>query len=77
MGFTLKEGSEKGSQKGFLEGSSPKVPRTSPGRVRPLGVRPLEEHSGHFLETPELKRPQRHPPRGTLLGPWDTPFSVD
>ena len=36
-GFTVKKGSEKGSQKGFLaEGGFQKVPRTSPQRVRPL-----------------------------------------
>ena len=28
MGFTIKEGSEKGSQKGFWEGGFQKVPRT-------------------------------------------------
>ena len=36
MGFTVKKGSEKGSQKGFCEGSFQKVPRTPPWRVRPL-----------------------------------------
>ena len=37
MCFTVKKkGSEKGSQKGFSEGSFQKVPRTPPWRVRPL-----------------------------------------
>ena len=36
MGFTVKKGSEKGSQKGFCEGGFQKVPRTPPCRVRPL-----------------------------------------
>ena len=35
MGFTVKKGSEKGSQKGFWEGGFQKVPRT-PRRARPL-----------------------------------------
>ena len=36
MGFTVKKGSEKRSQKGFWEGSFQKVPRTTPWGVRPL-----------------------------------------
>ena len=40
MGFTVKQGSEKGSQKGFREGGFQKVPGTPLCRVRPLGMRP-------------------------------------
>ena len=40
MGFTVKKGSEKGSQKGFWEGGFQKVPRMPPCRVRPFGVHP-------------------------------------
>ena len=48
MGFTVRRGSEKGSQKGFSEGGFQKVPRTPPRRVRPLGVRPRKGVSGKF-----------------------------
>ena len=36
MGFAVKKGSEKGSQKGFREGGFQKVPRTPLSGVRPL-----------------------------------------
>ena len=36
MDFTLKRGSEKGSQKGVLEGGFQKLPRMRPQRARPL-----------------------------------------
>ena len=40
MGFTVRKGFEKGSQKGFLEGGFQKVPRNAPRRVRPLRPAP-------------------------------------
>ena len=36
MGFMVKQGSEKGSQKGLREGGFQNVPGTPPRRVRPL-----------------------------------------
>ena len=40
MGFTVKKGSEKGSQKGFRERGFQKVPERPPVEYAPLGVRP-------------------------------------
>ena len=40
MGFTVTKGSEKGSQKGFLEAGFQKVPRTPRRRVRALRLVP-------------------------------------
>ena len=41
MGFTVKRGSEKGSQKGFFEWGFQKMRLASLGKYDPLGVRPI------------------------------------
>ena len=43
MGFTVKRVSDKGSQKGFLEGGFQKVPRTPCRRARPPRHAPCAE----------------------------------
>ena len=47
MGFTVKKGSKKGSQKWFLEGGFQKLPGTPLGEYDALGVRPIYK-SRHF-----------------------------
>ena len=49
VGFYIKKGSEKGSQKGIWERGFQKVPRTPPRRVRPLRRAPYPNHSPNSL----------------------------
>ena len=67
MGFTVKKGSEKGSQKRFWEGGFQEVPRTPPRRVRPL------------RRAPYLWKPFWPLPKSALFfsGGPDNPYPLD